>query len=88
MTNGKTSIDGFGYSAFGAAMSVVGATLLIVTEMLGAAFAFAWAVSGLFGMGYTAKLVIMAVVAVPGLIASLALARRIVRVEKTLSSGA
>lgn len=87
MVKAKGTADVSGYSAVGAMMSAVGATLLIVTEMLGAAFAFAWAVSGLLGMGTTAKLVLMAIVAVPGLIASLGLARRILKVENTLRAG-
>lgn len=67
--------------AFGAA---VGATLLIVTEMLGAAFAFAWAISGLIGVAGAAFWVLMAIVAVPGLFASAWLTRRILKVERNL----
>lgn len=84
MGQAKGTVEGSGYSGLGVMMSAVGATLLIVTEMLGAAFALAFAVSGLLGLGYTAKLVVMGIIAVPGLIASLALARRILRVENAL----
>ena len=65
-------------------LSAVGATLLIITEMLGAAFAFAWAIGGLLGLAGIGTYVLMAIVAVPGLAASLALTRRILRVESSL----
>ena len=67
-----------------AVLAAIGATLLIVTEMLGAAFAFAWALAGLFGFGDTATYILLGLVAIPGVIASLALTRRVLRVEATL----
>jgi hypothetical protein len=76
--------DDFRLSAGDAVLSAVGATLLIVTEMLGAVFAFAWAIGGLIGLGSTLTYVLMALLGIPGLIASLALTRRILRVEATL----
>lgn len=79
-------MDGSGYSAFDAMLSAIGATLLIVTEMLGAAFALAWAIGGLLGLGDTATFVLMGIIGVPGLVASLALTRRILRVETQLRS--
>ena len=72
------------FTRFDAVLSAVGATLLIVTEMLGAVFAFAYAISGLIGLGQTATWVVVALFALPGLYASLALTRRILRVEATL----
>lgn len=72
------------YTKSDAMLSAVGATLLIVTEMLGAAFAFAWAIGGLLGLGATGTYILMAVVGIPGLFASFALTRRILRVEATL----
>lgn len=76
------------YSKTDAVMSAVGATLLIVTEMLGAVFAFAWAIAGLLGLGETATYVLMAVFGVPGLVASASLTRRVLRVEATLRGAA
>jgi len=72
------------FSTTDALLSAIGAMLLIVTEMLGAVFAFAWAVSGLLGLGDVATYVLMGVCALPGLYGSYALARRILRVEATL----
>lgn len=74
------------YTRTDAILSATGATLLIVTEMLGAVFAFAWSVAGLLGLGETARLVLMAIFAVPGLFAAFALTRRVLRVEATLRS--
>lgn len=67
-----------------AVLSAIGATLLIVTEMLGAIFAFAFAVGGLLGIGDTATLVLMGILAVPSLYAAALLTRRILRVEAKL----
>jgi hypothetical protein len=72
------------YPLADAVLSAVGATLLIVSEMLGAIFAFAWAVGGLLGMGEEFRLILMALCAVPGLWLSLSMTRRILRVEKKL----
>lgn len=72
------------FSAGDAVLSALGATLLIVTEMLGAAFAFAWAIGSLLGLGEIGTWILMAIVAVPGLAASLALTRRVLKVENGL----
>ncbi|WP_181703729.1 hypothetical protein [Chthonobacter albigriseus] len=77
-------VDNQRFSAFDTVLAAVGATLLIVTELLGAAFAFAWAVGGLLGVGDTGTWILMAVIGIPGLVASLALTRRILRVENLL----
>jgi hypothetical protein len=84
MVTSKIPADATRYSRTDALMSAIGATLLIVTEMLGAVFALAWAVAGLVGFGETATYVLMAVFGIPGLIGSLALTRRVLRVEATL----
>lgn len=72
------------YSRSDAVLSAVGATLLIVTEMLGAIFAFAWAIGGLIGLSTNLTYALMAIVGVPGLYAAVALTRRILRVEATI----
>jgi hypothetical protein len=69
----------------GAVMSAVGATLLIVTELLGSVFAFAWAIGGLLGLGDNLTYALMALVGLPGLYYSLALTRRVLTVEKRLA---
>ena len=58
--------------------------LPLLVALLGAVFAFAWAIAGLLGLGETATYVLMAVVAVPGLVASASLTRRVLRVEAAL----
>ena len=73
-------------TAADAVLSAVGATLLIVTEFVGAILAFGWAVSGLLGLGATATYVVMAVLAVPSLWASYKLTVRILKVEARLRS--
>ncbi|WP_237152643.1 hypothetical protein [Oryzibacter oryziterrae] len=72
------------YTKGDAVLSAVGATLLIVTEMLGAVFAFAWALSGLLGLGETADLIFMALAGIPGLWLSFLLTKRVLRVEAKL----
>jgi membrane protein implicated in regulation of membrane protease activity len=84
MASSQPTIEDQRLSKSEAVLAAVGATLLIVTEMLGAAFAFAWAMGGLIGLGDVGTYVVMAIVAVPGLMASLWLTRRILRVERTL----
>lgn len=84
MVTNKIPADATRYTKTDALMSAVGATLLIGTEMLGAVFAFAWAISGLLGLGETATYVVMAVFGLPGLVGSLTLTRRVLRVEATL----
>ena len=84
MVTSKMPADATRYTRSDALMSAIGATLLIVTEMLGAVFAFAWAIAGLLGLGDTATYVLMAVFGIPGLIGSLTLTRRVLRVEATL----
>lgn len=84
MVTSKIHVDTMRFSKSDAVLSAVGATLLIVTELLGAVFAFAWAVGGLFGLGETPTYALMAILAVPGLYASQILTRRVLRVEKTL----
>lgn len=84
MVTTKIPVDTTRFSSGDAVLSAVGATLLIVTELLGAVFAFAWAVGGLLGLGETVTYGLMAVLAIPGLYASLMLTRRILKVEKTL----
>ncbi|WP_181707977.1 hypothetical protein [Chthonobacter rhizosphaerae] len=84
MSTNKIPVDTTRFSGTDAILSAVGATLLIVTEMLGAVFAFAWAIGGLLGIGDTATYVLMAAVGVPGVLASLSLTRRILRVETHL----
>jgi hypothetical protein len=69
------------YSVTDGVMSAVGATLLIVTELLGAVFAFAWAIGGLIGLSQTLTYALMAIVGLPSLYAALMLTRRILRVE-------
>lgn len=76
------------YTQADAVMSAVGATLLIVSEMLGAVAAFAWAIAGLFGFGTSATVIIIAVVMVPGLWFAFSLTRRILRVERHLRAQA
>ncbi len=71
-------------SPFDALMSAIGAMLLIVTEMLGAVFALAWAVGSMLGLGETATLVLVAIMGLPGLYVAWALVRRILRVEARL----
>jgi membrane protein implicated in regulation of membrane protease activity len=88
MARPKALIDDAPYSRGDAVISAIGATLLIVTEMLGAVFAFAWAIGGLIGAGSTVTYALMVVFAVPGLYASLVLTRRILRVEATLRNTA
>ncbi len=83
MVTSRIPIEGT-YSRTDAVLSAVGATLLIVTEMLGAIFAFAWALAGLLGLGETATLVLMAVMGVPGLYGAFTLTKRVLRVEATL----
>jgi membrane protein implicated in regulation of membrane protease activity len=72
------------YTQTDAILSAVGATLLIVTEMLGAVFAFAWAIGRLLALGDTLTYGLMVVFAVPGLYVSFALAKRVLRVETKL----
>jgi hypothetical protein len=72
------------YTPADAVASAFGATLLIVSEMLGAIFAFAWAIGGLLGMGDEFRYILMVIFGVPGLWLSLSLTRRILRVEKKL----
>jgi hypothetical protein len=84
MSTSKIPVDATRYTRSDAMLSAIGATLLIVTEMLGAVFAFAWALGGLFGLGETATYALMAVFGIPGLIASLTLTRRVLRVEAAL----
>jgi hypothetical protein len=62
-------------------LSAVGATLLIVTELMGAILAFAWAMGGLLGLGDMLTYALMAIVGVPALYAAASLTRRILRVE-------
>jgi hypothetical protein len=84
MSTSKIHVDTTSFSFGETVLSAVGATLLIVTEMLGAVFAFAWALAGLLGAGETATYVLMAIFGIPGLIGSLALTRRILKVEAKL----
>jgi hypothetical protein len=72
------------YSRTDALMSAIGATLLIVSEMLGAIFAFAWAIGGLLGLGSTITYALIVLVGVPGLFLAFSLTRRILRVEATI----
>jgi len=72
------------YTKTDAVISAIGATLLIVSEMLGAIVAFAWAVGSMFGLSETPILIFIAIMAVPGLALALALTRRILRVEHSL----
>ena len=83
-TTPKIVIEDTPLSPTDAVLSAIGATLLIVTEMLGAVFAFAWAMGGLLGLGGTGTYILMAILAVPGLYVSVLLARRILRVEAAL----
>lgn len=80
----KFPVDETQFTKGDAVLSAVGATLLIVTEMLGAVFAFAFAVGGLLGLGETATYVLTGLCAIPGLWASFALTRRILKVEANL----
>jgi len=72
------------YTKTDAVISAVGATLLIVSEMLGALVAFAWAVGSMLGLGETPILIFIGVMSIPGLVLSLTLTRRILRVEHSL----
>lgn len=81
-------VDNTRYSAGEAMMSAVGGTLLVVTEMLGAGFALAYAVGGLLGLGETLTYGLMGVIALPSLYLALALTRRILRVEARLRAEA
>ena len=72
------------YTSTDAILSAIGATLLIVSEMLGAIVAFAWAIGGLFGFGQTVTSGIMVVLFVPGVVLAFSLTRRILRVERHL----
>lgn len=83
MATNRIPIEG-SYTRGDAIMSAIGATLLIVTEMLGAVFALAWALAGLLGLGETATLALMAIFGLPGLYGSYTLTRRVLRVEAAL----
>ncbi|MCM5557942.1 hypothetical protein [Pleomorphomonas sp. JP5] len=72
------------YTKTDAVISAIGATLLIVSEMLAAIVAFAWAVGSMLGLGETTFLVFVGIMAVPGLALSFGLTRRILRVEHSL----
>jgi len=72
------------YTKTDAVISAVGATLLIVSEMLGAIVAFAWAIGSMLGLGETPILIFVGVMAIPGLVLSATLTRRILRVEHSL----
>lgn len=72
------------YTKTDAVISAVGATLLIVSEMLGAIVAFAWAIGSMLGLGETSILIFVGVMAIPGLALSATLTRRILRVEHSL----
>ena len=77
------------YTKTDAVISAIGATLLIVSEMLGALVAFAWAVGSMMGLGETPILIFICVMAVPGLVLAFSMTRRILRVEHSLrDSGA
>lgn len=71
-------------SPLDAVLSAIGATLLIGTELLGAVFAFAWAIGGLLGLGDTGHYVLMAIAGLPAIYACSILTRRVLRVEATL----
>lgn len=85
-TSGSSSIhfEYTPYSRTDAMMSAIGATLLIVSEMLVAIFAFAWAIGGLLGLGSTVTYALMVIFGVPGLYVALSLTRRILRVEASI----
>lgn len=85
MSTTKIPDDDTRFSGTDAILSAAGATLLIVTEMLGAAFAFAWAIGGLIGLGPTITYVIMAAIGLPGLVLAFRLTGRILKVERSLS---
>ena len=72
------------YTKTDAVISAIGATLLIVSEMLGALVAFAWAVGSMLGLSETPIVIFVCVMSVPGLLLSLTLTRRILRVEHSL----
>ena len=72
------------YTKTDAIISAIGATLLIVSEMLGAIVAFAWAVGSMLGLGETLILLFVGALSIPGILLSLTLTRRILRVEKKL----
>lgn len=72
------------YTKTDAVISAVGATLLIVSEMLAAIVAFAWAIGSMLGLGETTFLIFVGIMAVPGLVLSFGLTRRILRVEHSL----
>lgn len=86
MTSPKLPPEDAPFSRGDAVVSAIGATLLIVTEMLGAVFAFAFAIEGLIGLGDTATWVVTGILAVPCLWAAVGLTRRILRVEAKLRS--
>ena len=72
------------YTKTDAVISAIGATLLIVSEMLGAIVAFAWAVGSMLGLGETLILFFVGALSIPGILLSLTLTRRILRVEHFL----
>ena len=72
------------YTKTDAIISAIGATLLIVSEMLGAIVAFAWAVGSMLGLGETLILLFVGALSIPGILLSLTLTRRILRVEHFL----
>ena len=72
------------YTKTDAIISAIGATLLIVSEMLGAIVAFAWAVGSMLGLGETLILLFVGALSSPGILLSLTLTRRILRVEHFL----
>ncbi len=77
------------YTKTDAVISAIGATLLIVSEMLGAIVAFAWAIGSMLGLGETPILIFVGVMSIPGLFLAFTLTRRILRVEHSLrDSGA
>ena len=84
LVNADTMPHEVRYTKADAIISAVGATLLIVSEMLGALVAFAWAVGSMIGLGDTPIVIFVCVMSVPGLVLAGTMTRRILRVEHSL----
>lgn len=84
LVNADTMPHEVRYTKTDAVISAIGATLLIVSEMLGAIIAFAWAVGSMIGLSETPILIFIGVMSVPGLVLAGTMTRRILRVEHSL----
>ena len=63
-------------------LAVIGAVVIVLTELELAAVAFAWAVTGLFGLGEAVGIAIAAVLTVATLALTIGFARTAIRRER------